>query len=249
MSIDIAIIDSGINSAHPHVQGVAGGVSFDFNGKGRLIVKDRFEDRIGHGTAIAGIFRKALPSARIWALKVFQDDLTASSRLLLAGLDWAIKANMTLIHLSLGTEREDDHRPIEKLCQEAHQKGLIITAAARECDDTVYPARVDTVIATYWDKACKPGTITYHPDHPIQFGAWGHPRPLPGLDQRHNFCGSSFAAAHVSAMAAKVLASDNTADWTLVKQTLIDEAIVWQCGNAHDDNTPSHPTIQLKPYQ
>ena len=156
MSIDIAIIDSGINPTHPHVQGVAGGVSFDFNGKGRIIEKECFEDRIGHGTAIAGIFREALPTARIWALKVFQDDLTASSRLLLASLDWAVRADMKIIHLSLGTEREADHWPIEKLCQKAHQKGQLITAAARGCNDTVYPARLDTVIGTYWDKRCKP---------------------------------------------------------------------------------------------
>ncbi|WP_419656159.1 peptidase, S8/S53 family [Desulfosarcina variabilis str. Montpellier] len=239
MSIDIAIIDSGINPTHPHVQGVAGGVSFDFNGKGRIIEKECFEDRIGHGTAIAGIFREALPTARIWALKVFQDDLTASSRLLLASLDWAVRADMKIIHLSLGTEREADHWPIEKLCQKAHQKGQLITAAARGCNDTVYPARLDTVIGTYWDKRCKPGTIMYHPNYPIEFGAWGHPRPLPGLDQRKNFCGSSFAAAHLSARAAQVLVSDPNADWTFVKQTLIHKAIACQCGDENDDHTPS----------
>ncbi len=186
--------------------------------------KDGFEDRIGHGTAIAGIFREALPAARIWALKIFQDDLSTSSRLLIAGLDWAIRANMKVIHLSLGTEREQDHQPIARLCQKAHRKGLIITAAARGCDDTVYPARVDTVIGVYWDKRCRPGTIIFDPKHPIEFGAWGHPRPLPGLDQRHNFCGSSFAAAHVSAMVGQHLTSDRHADWTRVKQTLTQKA-------------------------
>jgi hypothetical protein len=225
MSIDIAIIDSGINPAHPHVQQVAGGVCFDFDDRGNIIKKDCFEDRIGHGTAIAGIFREILPAARIWAVKVFQNDLTASSSVLLAGLDWAIKANMKIIHLSLGTERESDRRPIKELCLKAHQKGIFITAAARGCDDTVYPARLDTVIGACWDKTCKPGTITYHPHHPIQFGAWGHPRPLPGLDQRHNFCGSSFAAAHVSAMIAQALASDRNADWAAVQQTLIQKAL------------------------
>jgi hypothetical protein len=231
MSIDIAIIDSGINPGHPHVQRVAGGVSFEFDTRGEILETDRFEDRIGHGTAIAGIFREMLPAARIWAVKIFQDDLTASSRLLIAALDWAIKANMKVVHLSLGTEREDDRRTIEKLCQAAHQKRLIVTAAARSCDDTVVPARVDTVIGAYWNKACAPGTITHHPGHPIEFGAWGHPRPLPGLDQQHNFCGSSFAAAHVSARAARVLASEKNADLSAVKQTLIKKAMICRDGN------------------
>jgi subtilisin family serine protease len=229
MSIDIAIIDSGINPAHPHVQWVAGGICFDLDTRGKIITTDCIEDRIGHGTAIAGIFRQALPTARIWAVKVFQDDLTVSSRVLIAGMDWAIKADMKIIHLSLGTEREADRRSIEKLCQKAHQKGLFVSAAARECNDTVYPARLDTVIATYWDRACKPGAIPYHPNQPIEFGAWGHPRPIPGLDQRHNFCGSSFAAAHVSAMIAQTLASNNSADWAVVKQVLIRKAITHSC--------------------
>ena len=221
MSIDIAIIDSGINPSHPHVRGVAGGVAFDLDDKGGVIANDNYEDRIGHGTAIAGIFREALPSARIWAVKIFRSDLSASSRLLLAGLAWAIKADMNVIHLSLGTEREQDRRSIAQLCRQAHKQGLVITAAARECDDAVYPARIDTVIGAYWNKACKPGAIVYHPDAPVEFGAWGHPRPLPGLNQQHNFCGSSFAAAHVSARVAQLLISDHKADSITVKQKLI----------------------------
>jgi subtilisin family serine protease len=221
LSIDIAIIDSGVNPSHPHVLGVAGGVTFDLDDKGRLIADNNYEDRIGHGTAIAGIFREALPSASIWAIKIFRSDLSASSRLLLAGLAWAIEAKMKVIHLSLGTEREQDRQSIERLCRQAHKQGLVITAAARGCDDAVYPARIDTVIGAYWNKGCKPGTIVYHPNHPIEFGAWGHPRPLPGLDQRQNFCGSSFAAAHVSARAAQLLTADPYADPATIRQKLM----------------------------
>jgi subtilisin family serine protease len=228
VNIDIAIIDSGINPSHPHVQKVAGGVAFALDSAGRVTKTDDYADRIGHGTAIAGIFREALPTARLWAVKIFQDDLTASARLLLAGLEWAIQANIKLIHLSLGTEREKDREPIARLCRKAHGKGQIISAAARRSDDTVVPARIDTVIGAYWNKACRPGAIVYHPDHPIPFGAWGHPRPLPGLDQRHNFCGSSFAAAHVSAMAAQVLAMNRDAQWIDVKHTLVKQAIACQ---------------------
>ena len=239
MSIDIAIIDSGINPSHPHVQGVAGGVSFHLGDRGAIIEQASFEDRIGHGTAIAGIFREALPTARIWALKIFQDDLAASSRLLIAGLDWAIRKNMKVIHLSLGTEKERDRPPITRLCQKAHGKGLVITAAARGCDDSVYPARYDTVFGVYWDKGCKPGTIVFDPNHPIEFGAWGHPRPLPGLDQRHNFCGSSFAAAHVAAMIGQQLTTDRHADWDLIRETLAQKAAACQSGNDAPD--PSRP--------
>ena len=112
---------------------------------------------------------------------------------------------MNVIHLSLGTEREQDRRSLERLCRSAHDKGIIIAAAARNHDDIIFPAIFETVIGVYWNKGCEPGAIIHHPGNPIEFGAWGHPRPLPGLDQKRNFSGSSFAVAHVSVRAARIL--------------------------------------------
>lgn len=224
MSIDIAIIDSGVNPSHPHVQGVAGGLTFALDPAGRPTATAGFEDRIGHGTAIAGIFKEKLPDARIWAVKIFQSDLTASSKLLFAALEWAIEADIKIIHLSLGTQRKQDRQPLARICQSAHQKGIIILAAARGYDDIVYPAVFKTVIGVYWNKTCGPGSTIFHPDNPIDFGAWGYPRPLPGLDQKHNFRGNSFAVATVSAKVAQILASDRDADLVKVMNKLIQDA-------------------------
>jgi hypothetical protein len=47
---------------------------------------------------------------------------------------------------------------------------------------------------------------------PIEFGAYGRPREIPGLAQERNFGGASFAAARVTAMAAAYLQQDTTAD-------------------------------------
>ncbi len=224
MSIDIAIIDSGVNPSHPHVQGVAGGLTFALDPDGRPNATAGFEDRIGHGTAIAGIFKEKLPDARIWAVKIFQSDLTASSKLLIAALEWAIEANVEMIHLSLGTEREKDRQPLARICQLAYQKGIIILAAARGYEDIVYPAVFKTVIGVYWNKTCGPDSIISHPDNPINFGAWGYPRPLPGLDPKHNFCGNSFAVAHVSVKAAQILVSNKDADSIMMMNRLSQEA-------------------------
>ena len=224
MSIDIAIIDSGVNPSHPHVQGVAGGLTFVLDREGRPTATAGFDDRIGHGTAITGIFKEKLPSARIWAAKIFQSDLTASSKLFFAALNWAIDADMKIIHLSLGTEREQDRQPLARICQAAHQKGIIILAAARGYDDLVYPAVFKTVIGVYWKKTCKPGDMIFHPDNPIDFGTWGYPRPLPGLDPKHNFCGNSFAVAYVSVRVAQILTSHRDADLAMVMNKLILDA-------------------------
>jgi subtilisin family serine protease len=232
LSSDIAIIDSGINPSHPHVRGVAGGLTFVFDGQGQPTMNAGFEDRIGHGTAIAGIFRKTLPDARLWAVKIFQSDLTASSKLFFAALQWAIEAEMKIIHLSLGTERKQDRRPLARLCQAAYRKGIIILAAARGYDDAVYPAVFQSVIGVYWNRTCESGAIIFHPDNPIQFGAWGYPRPLPGMDQKHNFRGSSFAVAHVSVKVAQILVSDRAAglDDVMNKLRRDDQTVVKDIG-------------------
>ena len=226
MSIDIAIIDSGVNPSHPHVQGIAGGLTFALDAQGVPTAAPGYDDRIGHGTAIAGIVKEKLLLARIWAVKIFQSDLTASSELLFAALKWAIDADMKIIHLSLGTQRKRDRQPLARLCQSAYRKGIIILAAARGYNDIIYPAVFKTVIGVYWDTTCGPDTLIFHPDNPIEFGAWGYPRPLPGLDPKHNFRGNSFAVAYVSVKVAQVLASNPCADQEVVMQKLTQAAQV-----------------------
>ncbi len=97
MSPDIAIIDSGINPWHVHVQGVEGGVAFHLNSEGEITEDDDFRDAIGHGTAIAGIIREKVPFARIYAVKIFHEELNAPVSLLLAALEWAIDRNIRII--------------------------------------------------------------------------------------------------------------------------------------------------------
>jgi hypothetical protein len=55
----------------------------------------------------------------------------------------------------------------------------------------------------------------YHPGKPVEFGAWGQPRSLPGLPDEMNFKGSSFAAARVTALAARLLEKqpEQGTDW------------------------------------
>src|SRR6267142_2027653 len=44
----IAVIDSGVHAAHPHVRGVAGGMAIREDGT----ILDEYVDRLGHGTAV-----------------------------------------------------------------------------------------------------------------------------------------------------------------------------------------------------
>jgi hypothetical protein len=205
-TLDIVIIDSGVNPWHSHVQGVAVGISFDLDESGEVIPSDDYRDETGHGTAIAGVIRESVPQARLHAVRIFRRELEAPMAVLQAALEWAVDKRPKMIHLSLGTEREEYKPALEELCRHAYEKGTVIIAAGRTPTDRVYPGVFDTVIGVCRDRSCdEERAIVYHPGKQVEFGAWGRPRPLPGLPQEMNFKGSSFAAARVTAMAAQML--------------------------------------------
>src|SRR5437867_4680369 len=95
-NIRVAIIDSGVNPDHPHVAGVAGGVSIGPSGE-----SDLYLDYLGHGTAVAGAIREKAPDAELYAVKVFDRALSTTVDILLHALDWCIDRKMDVINLSL----------------------------------------------------------------------------------------------------------------------------------------------------
>jgi subtilisin family serine protease len=220
MPIEIAVIDSGINPGHSHVQGVAGGISFHLEASGKVAEGVDFSDELGHGTAIAGVIREKNPQAKIYAVKIFHQLLEAPAALLLAAMQWAIRARVNIIHLSLGTERFEYRGDLKQLCRDAVGKDIVIIAAARALDDQVFPAIFDEVIGVYWNHDCENGSLIYYPEKTVEFGAYGRPRAIPGIPQEMNFSGSSFAAAHVTAMAADILEDNPMAGVVWVKEML-----------------------------
>jgi subtilisin family serine protease len=220
MTIEIAVIDSGINPRHSHVQGVAGGISFHLGTSGKVVEDVDFSDELGHGTAIAGVIRERNSQAKIYAVKIFHQILEAPAALLLAALRWAIRARVKIIHLSLGTERHEYREDLQQLCRDAFRKDIVIIAAARTLEDQVFPAIFDEVIGVYWNHDCENGSLIYYPEKSVEFGAYGRPRALPGIPQELNFSGSSFAAAHVTAMAADILEHNPMAGVFWVKEML-----------------------------
>jgi subtilisin family serine protease len=220
MTIDIAIIDSGVNPWHSHVQGVAGGVSFHIDDSGEVTASDDFRDQLGHGTAIAGVIREKAPGGRLHAVRIFHQSLEAQMALLVAALDWAVEKQPKIIHLSLGTEREEYRPELERICRQAFEQDIVIVAAARTPGDRVYPSIFDTVIGVCWNRSCEDDSIVYHPGRSVEFGACGWPRALPGMVQGNNFRGSSFAAARVTGLAADLLAKNPTRGAGWVRETL-----------------------------
>jgi hypothetical protein len=120
--------------------------------------------------------------------------------------------------------KETYRQDLERLCRSAHEKGIVVVAAARGPGDHVYPGIFKTVIGVYWNRQCEGDSMVYHPGNDIEFGAHGQPRALPGLPQDLNFRGSSFAAARVTATAARLLQQNPAGGLEGVMDVLIERA-------------------------
>jgi subtilisin family serine protease len=72
--VSVAIVDSGVSVPHPHLPSVAGGVTIDLRGEEH----EDYADRLGHGTAVAAAIHEKAPSAEIYAVRVFEENLATS---------------------------------------------------------------------------------------------------------------------------------------------------------------------------
>ena len=187
--VKVAIIDSGVHPSHPHVEGVAGGVGVTPQG-----LAEDFLDRLGHGTAVAGAIReKVAHDAELYAVKVFDQRLSANIDAIVRALEWCRDQRMDLINLSLGTSNQAHRERFESVLTGAP---LVISAAHS------LPGDLPGVIGVAPDAECPRDSYRYRDG---VFYASPFPRPIPGVPQEHNLNGVSFAVANMTGLIARFL--------------------------------------------
>jgi subtilisin family serine protease len=151
--IIIAVIDSGINAAHPEFAGrLVPGYNFIDEEH-----PDDLTDESGHGTHVAGIIAAALdngqgvagvcPYCRLMPLKVLNENNIGSWSQLAQGIIYAVDNGARILNLSLGTVVASD--TLAEAVEYAVGHGVIVVAAAGNyaSDAPFYPAALDGVIA------------------------------------------------------------------------------------------------------
>src|SRR5262245_54398485 len=123
--VRVAVIDSGVFAAHPHVNGVAGGVAIGDGG----VERADYTDRLGHGTAVAAAIRDQAPGAEIYAVKVFDRSLATSIASLLAAVVWAARQGMHIANLSLGTPKPEHAAALRAAVDAAAAAGTLVVSA------------------------------------------------------------------------------------------------------------------------
>jgi subtilisin family serine protease len=204
--VTVAVIDSGIDAAHPELAGTIAG-SFD-----ALNSKDGPH---AHGTGIAGVIAAhgrllgTAPSARLLAIRAFGaqgSSAEGTTFTVLRSLDYAVADNARVINMSFAGPRD---AAMERGLAAVAAKGILLVAAAGNAgakSPPLYPAADRNVIAvTATDQSDKLFPAANRGRH-IAVAAPGVDIMSAAPEGRYQMAsGTSLAAAYVSGLAALMI--------------------------------------------
>lgn len=211
MSVRIALCDSGVNAAHPHVAGagelVAGPVRMP-DGSFRTDVEQ--SDRLGHGTAAAAAILDLCPGATLYSIQLFRERAACELSDLVGALEAALEWEPQIVNLSLGTTRSERPEELARLVARAREANVILVAPAAYGGLPSYPgtlAGVEGVLMNADLERTAPRRSTLD-DHPVWYAS-PFPRELPGLPRGNNLAGVSMACANLTGFLASRLRGDD----------------------------------------
>ncbi|MDY7102570.1 MAG: S8 family serine peptidase [Actinomycetota bacterium] len=136
--VTIAIVDTGVDLAHPDLADrLVGGIDL-------VDGDDEPDDPHGHGTHVAGIaaatagngigIAGAAPGASIMPIRVLDADGAGDDATIAAGIDWAVDHGADVVNLSLGesgfASRLSKGGPLNAAIRRADAAGAVVVAAA-----------------------------------------------------------------------------------------------------------------------
>ncbi len=208
----VAVIDTGVQLAHPDLAGHLTATRIDFV-DGDNVPEDEFSSGganygAGHGTHVAGIIHLVAPQARIMPIRVLDTDGRGYSFTVAEAILFAVEHGAHVINLSLGMP-ENTSNFLEDVIDEAAEQGVVVVAAVGNLNSTqkqfpaaaecalavtaIDPNRVKADFASYggWVSLAAPG-VGIHSTLPVDgYGSWS---------------GTSMAAPFVAGQAALLLA-------------------------------------------
>jgi subtilisin family serine protease len=199
----IGIVDTGINPWHSHVRGEVSGCRIFLDGEGTIGEDDDFSDPVGHGTAVAGVVREALPDAGLFAVRVFDQGLSTYPSLVARGILRAAAQGCDVINLSLALPPGAGAELITDACAAAREAGSILVAAGHPLRPGLLPASLPGVYGVIADDELDDDAIEMRGGQPYPCRARGLPRQLDHIPPATNLWGHSLACARVTAYLAQ----------------------------------------------
>jgi hypothetical protein len=214
--VKIAVIDSGVNAAHPHITARIQPVFLNPANEERSV-----EDNAGHGTAVTAAIQEKAPDAEYFVIKLFSRSLRTSSERLIEAIQWSIENRMNLVNLSLGTSNSSVRRQLQELAALAQKSDVLLISARSPGLEPTFPGAFPEVMGVDVDWELPRQRYRLGPDSTAShFIASGFPRPLPGMPPQKNIHGISFAVANMTGFAARACESAEERTFTSVCEAL-----------------------------
>ena len=247
--IRVAVVDTGIDNAHPDFKNAAG-VSRVVLGKTFVSGTKSAKDDNDHGTHVTGTIGASnnaigvvgvAPACTPVAVKVLDRNGSGYYSWIISGIDWAVANNCQVISMSLGGT--SDVPALKDACDNAVAAGVVVVAAAGDSGDSVpsYPGAYPSVICV---------SAVDSLDQLASFSTFGSQVDLaaPGVGVLSTvrgggyatWAGTSMATPHVSGAAVLCLASGRYPDANL-NGRVNDEIRAGLEGTADDVNAASSP--------
>lgn len=210
--VTVAVLDTGADMTVPlFTERPLSEDSYDFVNATADLTDITSGSAAGHGTMVTSLLYDLLPeNAEIMVLRVFDDSGSASRARILSALQYALDHGANIINMSLGWERADSsytflNDMLDRL--QAHGKTVICAAGNRGADaNTCYPASYETTISV----SAVNSTLNFESfsnfGSSVDFAAPGSGLKMITLGGAEKIDkGTSFAAPHVTAVAADML--------------------------------------------
>jgi len=276
IDIDVAVIDTGIDSSHPDLN-VLGGYNCS---KGR---RSKYSDGNGHGSHVAGTIGAldnnegvvgVAPGARLWAVRVLDNTGSGFRSDVICGIDWVTeKANIIEVaNMSLGGSGNDapcnSDSYHQAICNSVAAGVTYVVAAGNSFVDSsnTAPATYDEVITVSaladsdGESGGNGGTPTCRTDEDdtfANFSNFGADVDIiaPGVcilstwkDGGYNtISGTSMASPHVAGAAALYLSKNPGKTPAQVKQALEDTGnFDWD--DSDDGDSEQEPLIDVSSF-
>lgn len=208
--INVAILDSGIDILS----------DVKFASQTSLIPEENTDDRTGHGTIISNLIARnengfcqtgILPedaAVSLYSVRILDENNQTPLSRAIEGIQWCIDSRMDVINMSFGTEAESEilHEAIRK----AEEAGILMVSSVGNSGEkgrniTEYPAGYQEVIGVGSVNEKMERSAFSNTGESVELAAPGENIPVTSYwGLQGSGSGTSYAAAHVTAIAAKI---------------------------------------------
>lgn len=235
--INIAILDTGVSTAHPDLR-IAGGQTFV---DGSL----NYEDDNGHGTLVTGVINGIpnaygiegmAPDANIYALKVLDANGNGFYSSVIEAIDWCVENGIQIVSMSFGGTEYSEI--LQQVIREATvEHGLLFVAAAGNNgageETEAFPARYSDVISVGSVNASYTRSVFSSTGAQLDIMAPGEQIWSTAIGGDYGVrSGTSMAAPYAAGAAALVWSANRAWSADQVRTALLEQAV--PLGDRHE---------------